>query len=85
MKKVGILIAAVVVLMAVGTAAVYASTDEEAVPQQLLPLMKQMHPDSSDQQLQEMYNDCSYKENGRSDMMRGVEKGMMGEMMKSST
>lgn len=83
MKKVWIVLAAVAMVLALGTA-VYAATDEDPGFQQMLPQMKQMHPDVSEQQLQEMYNNCSSSGNGMSGMMNGGAGGMMQNMMNGS-
>jgi uncharacterized protein YpuA (DUF1002 family) len=81
MKKVWIVLAAVVMVLALGTA-VYAATDEDSGFQKMLPQMKQMHPDVSEQQLQEMYNNCNSNSNSMSSMMNGGVT--MGNMMNGS-
>lgn len=83
MKKVWIVLAAVAMVFALGTA-VYAATDKDSGFNQMLPQMKQMHPDVSEQQLQEMYNNCSSNGSGMSGMMNGGGNGMMGNMMNGS-
>ncbi|BCG60444.1 FAD/FMN-containing dehydrogenase [Paenibacillus sp. URB8-2] len=83
MKKTWIVLAAVTMVFALGTA-VYAATDKDKGFQEMLPQMKQMHPDVSEQQLQEMYNNCKSNGKGMSGMMNGEAGGMMGNMMNGS-
>jgi hypothetical protein len=83
MKKVWIVLATVAMVLALGTA-VYAATDEDSGFKQMLPQMKQMHPNVSEQQLQEMYNNCKRNGNGMSGMMNGKADDMKGNMMNGS-
>lgn len=78
MKKLWIVLGAALMVLALGTG-VYAAADEGAGFKEMLPFMKQMHPDVSDQQLEEMYNQCHGNGNGMSGMMNSK----MGDMMKS--
>lgn len=77
MRKIWIVLAAVALVLALGTA-VYAATDKDTGFKQMLPHMKQIHPDVSEQQLQEMYNNCNSNGNGMSGMMHGGAGDMMG-------
>lgn len=79
MKKIWIGLAAAAMVLALGTA-VYAATDKDTGFKQMLPQMKQMHPDVSEQQLQEMYNNCNSNGNGMSGMMNDNAGGMHNMM-----
>lgn len=57
MKKMILGLAALVTILGVGTAA-YAQSDGKVNFGQMLPFMKQMHPDLSTEQLQDMYQSC---------------------------
>ncbi|RJG22451.1 FAD/FMN-containing dehydrogenase [Paenibacillus thiaminolyticus] len=75
MKKVWLGITTVVLVMGIGTAGVYAASadnntgDDRSFFEQMLPHAKQMHPELSDQQIEQMYNSCH---NGN-----GTGRGMM--------
>lgn len=79
MNKVWMGITIAALALATGTA-VYAAADDDGGFRQMLPLMKQMHPDSSEQQLREMYSNC--RGNGQ-DMSEMMKTGMMGGMTNS--
>lgn len=56
-KKIILTMAALALVLSVGTAA-YAQSEGSFNFGQMLPYMKQMHPDLSTEQLQDMYNSC---------------------------
>jgi hypothetical protein len=56
-KKVWLGLGVVVLALGVGTA-VYAAEDGQSTFQEMLPFMKQMHPQWSDEQLENMYQSC---------------------------
>ncbi|MNC46193.1 hypothetical protein D3C76_1180790 [compost metagenome] len=65
MKKIWLGLITAVLIMGIGTAGVYASSvdnnkssDNEGFFEQMLPFAKKMHPDLSDQQIKEMFNNC---------------------------
>lgn len=58
MKKLISVMIALVLVVGIGTA-VYA---EQMIPSMMVPMMKKMHPDLSNEQIQEMYDAC--KKNG---------------------
>lgn len=76
MKKILVVLGISAALMALGTG-VYAAADEHNGFQEMLSSMKQMHPDLTDQQLEDMYNDCHDNGGGSSSMMKGHMGGMM--------
>lgn len=80
-KKVWITLAAVVMTLVIGTA-VYAAADESGSFQSMLPFMKQMHPDLSEQQLQEMHSACHGDGSAAGGMMN---HGAMHQMMMGTT
>ncbi|PZD96753.1 hypothetical protein DNH61_06030 [Paenibacillus sambharensis] len=69
-KKAWIIAGAVIMVMAFGTG-VYAAADGGAAFKEMLPFMQKMHPDMTEQQLEEMHNKCH-----DSGMMKN-----MGQMM----
>lgn len=75
MKKVWLGITTVVLVMGIGTAGAYAASadnntgGDRSFFEQMLPHAKQMHPELSDQQIEQMYNNCH---NGN-----GTGRGMM--------
>lgn len=72
MKKVWLGITTVVLVMGIGTAGAYAASadnnnntgGDRSFFEQMLPHAKQMHPELSDQQIEQMYNSC-HNGNGR--------------------
>ncbi|GAC43320.1 FAD/FMN-containing dehydrogenase [Paenibacillus popilliae ATCC 14706] len=64
MKKLWLGITALVLIMGIGAAGAYAasadnlSDGDRSFFEQMLPFAKQMHPDLSDQQIEQMYNSC---------------------------
>ncbi|MFC7680276.1 hypothetical protein [Paenibacillus sp. GCM10028914] len=71
-----------VLTLGIGTA-VYAETNEMSF-QEMLPFMKQMHPGASDQQLNEMYQDCHGNNNGMmQNQVQNREEGSYNGMMRS--
>ncbi|MNN86465.1 hypothetical protein D3C81_2038890 [compost metagenome] len=66
MKKLWLGLTTAVLIMGIGTAGAYAassvdnnkSSDNESFFEQMLPFAKKMHPNLSDQQIKEMYNNC---------------------------
>lgn len=76
MKKLGLGIAALVLVMGIGTS-VYAAAGAdkgESFFEQMLPFAKQMHPDLTDAQIKDMADNCQ-KNNGTG----------MGSMMNNSS
>ncbi|MBG9791964.1 FAD/FMN-containing dehydrogenase [Paenibacillus dendritiformis] len=75
MKRVWLGISALVLVMGMGAAGAYASSADNNPGgnrsgfEQMLPFAKRMHPDLSDQQIEQMYNSCH---NGN-----GMGRGMM--------
>lgn len=59
MKKLFIGLMGLVLVLGIGSG-VYAATADNSTElfEQMLPFAKQMHPDISDQQIQDMYNSC---------------------------
>jgi len=80
MKKVWIVTVVFALMLTLGTA-VYAAKDDDTGFKQMLPQMQQMHPDVSEQELKEFYNDCKVKGNDMSGMMNGSADGSMQDMM----
>ncbi|WHX98751.1 hypothetical protein [Neobacillus sp. DY30] len=70
-----------ILILGAGTAVFAAGTNNSVESnnfEKLLPFMQKMHPDSSKEELQEMYNSC-HKEGG---MMDGTnQEGMNSEKM----
>ncbi|NBI30883.1 hypothetical protein [Chengkuizengella marina] len=61
MKKRWISLLLVIMLFTIGTAVYAHETDQEISLfnfDEMLPFMEQMHPNWSDKQLEDMYNDC---------------------------
>lgn len=69
MKRLWIGIATIAMVLGIGTAGAYTATadngtddngkvNNESFFEQMLPRAKQMHPDLSEEQIQEMYNNC---------------------------
>ncbi|MNJ49216.1 hypothetical protein D3C77_444350 [compost metagenome] len=85
MKKIWIGIATAAIVMGIRTAAYAANTNNDADSrfkffEQMLPYARQMHPDFSDKQIEEMYNNC-HGGNGPQRMMNNnshMRGGMMG-------
>ncbi|KGE18393.1 hypothetical protein [Paenibacillus wynnii] len=71
MKKLWLGIAALVLVMGIGTSVYAAGADkDESFFEKMLPFAKQMHPDLTDTQIKDMVNDChSGKNKGMSEMM----------------
>ncbi|MHA0858118.1 FAD/FMN-containing dehydrogenase [Paenibacillus sp. CMAA1364] len=78
MKKLWVGLAGLLLFMGTFTAGIYASkanndvngNDNESFYEQMLPYAKQMHPDATDQQIENMYNSChSNKRMGDWNMM----------------
>jgi heme A synthase len=57
-KKWLIVLGAAILVLAIGTGAYAAADDNGFSFEQMLPFMKQMHPNFSDDQLEQMYNNC---------------------------
>ena len=71
MKKLIIGLMALMLVLGLGTA-VYAATSSNSnhgTFEQMLPTMKEMHPDLTDQQLQDMFNTCQAAGTGMQQMM----------------
>ncbi|SDY79906.1 hypothetical protein SAMN05421736_103332 [Evansella caseinilytica] len=80
MKKKVIAFSIAVLFVSAGTVALATSNVDEEKDfnfKEMLPYMQQMHPDVSDEQLEEMYNNCHA--NGKREMMNGN----MGKMMEN--
>lgn len=87
MKKIWMGVIAVVLVMGVGTAAYAASAGNNngkgsnpSFFERMLPVAKQMHPNLTDQQIKDMYNNCQSPEGaGMKQMMSGTRAngGMM--------
>lgn len=84
MKKIWVGIAAVAMVMGIGTAVHAANGNSDPGRnfnffEQMLPYAKQMHPNFSDKQIEEMYNNC-HGGNGPQRMMNNTQMrgGMMG-------
>lgn len=73
--------AVVLLALAMGTTA-YA-LDNGGVFEQMLPQMKQAHPNYSDEQLKQMYDSCHTNTNDASQMMNGDTRNM-ADMMKQT-
>lgn len=66
MKKVWIGLAGLILVMGIGSAGVYAATPNTLTDndnsgdtyEEMLPYAKQMHPNLTDQQIENMYNSC---------------------------
>ncbi|MDP5275787.1 CUE domain-containing protein [Chengkuizengella axinellae] len=73
MKKRWILILAVIMVFSIGTTIYANGTDQEENSitnfDEVLSFFKQMHPDWSDEQLEDMYNDCHGDENNMQNFM----------------
>ena len=80
MKKLMIVSGALVLVLALGTG-VFAATSNDAGFKQMLPFMKQMHPNVSEQQLEDMYKSCHRDGADSSGMMNGNAGGMMNGIM----
>lgn len=76
MKKILIGLTAAALVLGIGTA-VYAAAADSGLFEQMLPMMKQMHPNMTDQQLQDMFNSCHSNGNGGTGM-----NGMMGSFQR---
>lgn len=72
-KKAWIGLATLVLVFAMGTTAF--ALESNGSFDQMLPFMKQMHPNSSDQQLKEMYQSC-HSENGPMQQQSGMRNMM---------
>ncbi|WP_410514198.1 FAD/FMN-containing dehydrogenase [Paenibacillus sp. BR2-3] len=81
MKKVWIGVIALVMVMGIGTSVYAASPDKgESFFERMLPFAKQMHPDLTDTQINDMLNNCqSNNGNGMGQMMNNSGNG--GGMM----
>ncbi|NGM84179.1 FAD/FMN-containing dehydrogenase [Paenibacillus sp. 7124] len=85
MKKLWIGLSALVLVMGLGTAGAYAATanndnNNSGFFEKMLPFAKQMHPNLSEKQIEEMYDNCSTSNGvGMSEMMQNSQfsKGMM--------
>ncbi|WP_410768889.1 FAD/FMN-containing dehydrogenase [Fontibacillus sp. BL9] len=87
MKKIWIGLTAAVLVMGIGTVGAYAATidnngtgksENQNFFERMLPYAKQMHPDLSDEQIKEMYDNC-HGGNGTQGMM-GTSPGRSGMM-----
>lgn len=76
MRKSWLMVGVAVAVLTVGTS-VYAATDNGTEWNKVLPIMKQMHPKATDQQLEDMYNTCHKAGGGTSDMMKSNLNNMM--------
>ena len=84
MKKLWIGLMALVLVMGIGTAGAYAATNNDyndnGFFEKMLPYAKQMHPNLSEEQIKQMYDNCSTSNGkGMSGMMRNSQysRGMM--------
>ncbi len=70
MKKRWIFLTVLVLLLGLGSGVYAATTDNPSFYERMFPFMKQMHPDFTDEQLQDMYKDCStHSQSGEHPMM----------------
>ncbi|QWU13289.1 hypothetical protein SAMN04487895_11830 [Paenibacillus sophorae] len=86
-KKLWIGIGVIVLTLGIGTA-VYAADAGNAGFQQMLPFMKKMHPNLSEQQLNDMHKSCEEHNGSMGTMMKSGGSGMMknmGSMMSGSS
>jgi len=83
MKKVWVVFATVALVLTLGTAA-YAASNEDGGFKQMLPTMKQVHPNVSEQQLQEMYSKCQVNGQNTTGMMKNGSTSMQN-MMSTAT
>ncbi|AJS58618.1 hypothetical protein [Paenibacillus sp. IHBB 10380] len=66
MKKLWIGLAGLILVMGIGTAGVYATAPEQdnntnnskGTYEEMLPYAKQMHPDLTEQEIEDMYTNC---------------------------
>lgn len=85
MKKLWIGLSALVLVMGIGTAGAYAAAanndnNGSSFFEKMLPFAKQMHPNLSEEQIKQMYNNCSTSNGtGMSGMMQNSQysRGMM--------
>lgn len=85
MKKIGIGLSALVLVMGIGTAGAYAATannkdSNTGFFEKMRTFAKQMHPNLSDEQIKNMVDRCRDSNgNGKSEMMQDPQlgKGMM--------
>lgn len=71
-----------VFVLAIGLAtAVFAASDSNSW-KEMLPLMKQMHPNFSEEQLQKMYEQCRNTKNMDQMMEHMMNNGKMNQQMK---
>lgn len=85
-KKLWIGIGAIVLTLGIGTA-VYAADTGNPAFEQMLPFMKKMHPNLTDQQLNDMHKSCGEQKGNLDNMMKsgsGMMKNM-GSMMNGSS
>ncbi len=80
MKKKWIGLAVLLLILSIGAVAFAQNADGTWSFNDRLPFMKKMHPDMSDQELEQMFNNCQ-EENG---MRNGMHRGMHNRMMHDS-
>ncbi|ULO08580.1 FAD/FMN-containing dehydrogenase [Paenibacillus sp. 19GGS1-52] len=84
MKKLGLAIIALVLVMGIGTSVYAASTDKgESFFERMLPIAKQMHPDLTDAQIKDMADNCQ-KNNGTGTGSMMNNSSNRGSMMNNS-
>jgi disulfide bond formation protein DsbB len=73
MKKLLIGLVSLGLVLGIGTS-VYANTAGDGFQsfREMVPFMQQMHPDMSEEQLENMYNSCHGENGGMHGMMRGM-------------
>ncbi|MDT3425773.1 hypothetical protein J2Z22_001292 [Paenibacillus forsythiae] len=78
-KKLWIGIGAIVLTLGIGTA-VYAADTGSKTFEQMLPFMKKMHPNLTEQQLNDMHKSCEEHSGSMGTMMKSGGSGMMKDM-----
>ena len=80
MKKFGIGMLSTALILSAGTAVFAAGNSENGVSfEKMLPFMQKMHPDSTKDELKDMYKDC-HEENGMMDGKEMKNENMMNSL-----
>lgn len=75
-KKIWLGLIALIMVLAIGTTAF--ALENNGTFEQMQPQMKQMHPDFSDEQIQDMYQNCHSDDSSAQNMNQGGIRNMMG-------